>query len=217
MNGHPKYILVIFDEASTHQQQDEALQEKPRLQQPETDLIIEQLETELQDLKEQLQATIEQHETSNEEQIASNEELQSINEELKSATEELETSKEELQTTNEKLITLNQEHKNKIIELAQANNDLMNLMASTDIGTLFLDRNQRIRRYTPRISELFNIFTSDVGRPLAHFTHQLGYDNLAEDVTMVLDKLTPVEREILSDAGFWYLVRLLPYRTLEEL
>jgi two-component system CheB/CheR fusion protein len=139
-----------------------------------------------------------------------------MNEELRSTAEELETSKEELQSMNEELITLNQENKNKVEELSHMTGDLQNLLVATGIATLFLDRELRIKRFTPRIGELFNILVSDRGRPLAHLTHKLGYDNLLEDAATVLRTLIPIEREVSSEDGRSFLTRFLPYRTLED-
>jgi len=177
---------------------------------------VRQLEQELQRTKDQLRITVEQYETSTEELRASNEELQAINEELRSATEELETSKEELQSVNEELTTVNQEYREKIDEVGRANSDLQNLMASTDIGTIFLDRSLQIKRYTPRTQQLFNITAGDIGRPLEHFTNKLEYGLLSEDAEEVLRTLQTKEREVKSRDGDWYQARLVPYRTLED-
>ncbi len=175
------------------------------------------LEEELQRTKEQLRITIEQYETSTEELRASNEELQAINEELRSATEELESSKEELQSINEELTTVNQEYKDKIEEVGRINSDLQNLMAAIEIGTMFLDRALQIKRYTPQIQQLFNVTPLDIGRPLRHFTHQLDYPNLTDDAEEVLRSLRTIEREVHSHDDRWYLARLLPYRTIEDI
>ncbi|MGJ7918670.1 PAS domain S-box protein, partial [Massilia sp. LXY-6] len=180
------------------------------------DLVLTQLETELQRTKEQLQETIEHSEISTEELRASNEELQAINEELRSATEELETSKEELQSVNEELITVNYELKVKVEETGKANDDLNNLIASTDIATLFVDSGLRIKRFTPRATDIFSVIASDLGRSLLDLTHRLDYDELADDVSATFDTLRPVEREVRSTDGHWYIVRLLPYRTTED-
>src|SRR4029077_6788657 len=166
--------------------------------------------------KDQLRLNIEQYETSTEELRASNEELQAINEELRSATEELETSKEELHSVNEELTTVNQELREKIEELGRANSDLQNLMSSTDIGTVFLDRGLQIKRYTARAQQLFNITSADIGRPLEHFTHKLDYAALTEDAEVVLETLHGSEREVPGADGRWYLARLLPYRTIDD-
>lgn len=180
------------------------------------DLVLEQLEAELQRSKEKLQETIEHAEVSNEELRASNEELQAINEELRSATEELETSKEELQSVNEELITVNYELKVKVEETGKANDDLNNLIASTDIATVFVDRAMRIKRFTPRTADIFSIIPTDIGRSLLDITHRLDYDQLAGDVLSTFETLRPVEREVRSSDGRYYIVRLLPYRTTED-
>ena len=180
------------------------------------DAVLTQLEAELQRKKELLQETIEHAEISTEELRASNEELQAINEELRSATEELETSKEELQSVNEELITVNFELKVKVEETGKANDDLNNLIASTDIATVFVDSGLRIKRYTPRAADIFSIIPSDVGRSLLDLTHRLDYDELADDVGTTFDSLRQVEREVRSHEGRYYIVRLLPYRTTED-
>ncbi|QBE65566.1 CheR family methyltransferase [Pseudoduganella lutea] len=180
------------------------------------DLVLNQLEAELQRSKEKLQETIEHAEVSNEELRASNEELQAINEELRSATEELETSKEELQSVNEELITVNYELKVKVEETGKANDDLNNLIASTDIATIFVDRAMRIKRFTPRAADIFSIIPTDIGRSLLDITHRLDYDQLAGDVSSTFETLRPVEREVRSNEGRYYIVRLLPYRTTED-
>jgi two-component system CheB/CheR fusion protein len=180
------------------------------------DVVLAQLEAELQRKREQLQETIENSEVSTEELRASNEELQAINEELRSATEELETSKEELQSVNEELVTVNYELKVKVEETGKANDDLNNLIASTDIATIFVDSGLRIKRFTPRAADLFSIIATDVGRSLLDLTHKLDYDQLAEDVGATFDTLRPVEREVRSNDGRYYIVRLLPYRTNED-
>jgi two-component system CheB/CheR fusion protein len=180
------------------------------------EVVLAQLEAELQRRREQLQETIESSEVSNEELRASNEELQAINEELRSATEELETSKEELQSVNEELITVNYELKVKVEETGKANDDLNNLIASTDIATIFVDSGMRIKRFTPRATDLFSIIASDVGRSLLDLTHKLDYEHLPEDVNATFETLRLVEREVRSIEGRCYIARLLPYRTNED-
>jgi two-component system, chemotaxis family, CheB/CheR fusion protein len=142
-----------------------------------------------------------------------NEELQSINEEQKAATEELETGREEIQSINEELTTINQEHQSTIEELKRTNADLQNLIESTEIGTIFLDRAMRIRRFTPAAA-LFNFVAADQGRPLAHITHRLDYP-ADGGRGGVLESLRAVEREVASDTGEWYIVRINPYRSLD--
>ena len=167
-------------------------------------------------MQEQLQVTIEEYDSSNEEMKAANEELQSINEEYRSATEELETSKEELQSVNEELQTVNNDMKNKLEELSQAHQELENLMGATEIGTLFLDRELRIQRFTAGVNEFINIMPSDRGRPIGHLTHRLNYHNFIEDAEQVLHRLVPLEREVQTVDGGWYLLRFRPYRTTQD-
>jgi len=178
--------------------------------------VMQGMEDELRHAKDQLRNTIDQYETSNEEQKAANEELQAINEELRSASEELETSKEELQSVNEELTTVNQELKEKVEQINRANSDLQNLMHSTDIGTIFLDRELQIKRYTPRATEIFNLLPADIGRPLAHITHRLQPDTFEEDAGQSLLNLQTFERDVRSTDGRFFIARFSPYRTLED-
>jgi two-component system CheB/CheR fusion protein len=178
--------------------------------------IVRRLETEVRRLREQLQTSIEEYESSSEELKASNEELQSINEEYRSATEELETSKEELQSINEELQTVNNELKNKLEDIARSHSDLENLMSSTEIAMLFLDRELRIRHYTPGMRDLFNILPGDRGRPIKHLTHTLTYTQFLEDAEAVLRTLVPIEREVRGEGGGWFLLRMRPFRTSED-
>ncbi|MDQ2733880.1 MAG: PAS domain-containing protein, partial [Pseudomonadota bacterium] len=177
---------------------------------------LARLEGELRQKNLQVRATIEQYETSVEELRASNEELQAINEELRSATEELETSKEELQSTNEELITVNHELKTKIDETSEINDDLKNLLASTDIATVFVDASMRIKRFTPAAALLFNIIATDIGRSLFDITHKLEYDDMARDARTVFATLKTIEHEVRSTDGRHLLARLVPYRTAED-
>ncbi len=183
----------------------------------EKDQRILMLERELRSKEEYLQTTIEELETSNEELTSTNEELQSANEELQSTNEELETSKEELQSVNEELMTVNMELQKKIEELSRVNNDLNNLLTSTGIGTVFVDHALRIQRFTPAATDIINLIQTDVGRPVAHIVSNLvGYGDLIKDVTSVLDTLVTREREVQVRNGRWYLMRIQPYRTLEN-
>jgi two-component system CheB/CheR fusion protein len=202
------FVLVQFDEVEqTMSEQSSGAGQ---------DRVLVQLEQEMQRTKEQLQETIERSEVSTEELRASNEELQAINEELRSATEELETSKEELQSVNEELITVNYELKLKIDETGKVNDDLNNLIASTDIATIFVDSAIRIKRYTPRATDIFNIIPSDIGRSLLDITHRLDYEQLAADADATFHTLRSVEREVRSTDGHYYIARILPYRTTED-
>jgi two-component system, chemotaxis family, CheB/CheR fusion protein len=174
------------------------------------------LEQELQSTKEYLQTTIEELETSNEELKSTNEELQSTNEELQSTNEELETSREELQSTNEELATVNAELQNKVEQLSDANNDLNNLLGCTEIATLFLDNDVKIKRFTPRASEIFKLISADVGRSIGDIVHNLEYDELVDDVQEVLKNLGKIEKEVRAKSGIWMTMRILPYRTVDN-
>ncbi len=176
---------------------------------------IRELKEELELTRSRLRASREEFEAANEELRAANEELQSINEEYRSTAEELETSKEELQSINEELQTVNAELKIKLDSVSRGKNDLQNLMASTDVGTLFLDSKLRINRFTPKVSELFNIQAADEGRSITDFTHRLDYPDFTKDALAVLKDSTVIEREIASD-GRWFLTRFRPYRTVDN-
>ncbi|MFZ0776226.1 MAG: chemotaxis protein CheB [Xanthobacteraceae bacterium] len=177
---------------------------------------VRRLTQELELMQARLRTVREESDTANQELRAANEELQSINEEYRSTSEELETSKEELQSINEELQTVNAELKLKLDAISRAHSDLQNLIAATDIGTLFLDSSLRIKRFTERVTDLFSITQNDEGRPITDFAHRLDYDNLIKDARSVLADLTPVRREIRSRDGRWYDVRLRPYRTGDD-
>ncbi|MEX0724934.1 MAG: chemotaxis protein CheB [Planctomycetaceae bacterium] len=215
------FALVIFDERPANEQPDEKTAEPMKHggaapAAPHGSAREMELETELDVSRQRLQAIIEEYETGQEEMKAANEELQSANEELRSTMEELETSKEELQSMNEELQTVNQENRHKVEELAQMTSDLQNLMAATDIATLFLDRDLRILRFTPKVTELFNLRAGDSGRPLSDITHHLGYPEMIDDAGQVLTRLIPVKREVNDSNGHWYLTQVLPYRSAED-
>ena len=176
------------------------------------------LEHELQTKEAYIQTTLEEMESTNEELMSSNEELQSLNEEFQSTNEELETSKEELQSINEELTTVNAEMQAKVLDLSRVNNDMNNLLAGTGVGTLFIDMNLRIARFTPMITSVVNLIMPDVGRPISDIASNLvNYPHLVEDVREVLDTLVPKEAEVQTRAGGWYLMRIRPYRTLEQM
>jgi two-component system CheB/CheR fusion protein len=175
--------------------------------------MVRELEEELKSTREELQSTIEEMETSNEELKASNEEVMSMNEELQSTNEELETSKEELQSLNEELTTVNAQLQSKVEELEVTNNDLDNLITSTEIATLFLDTEFRLKRFTPAVTKLMNLIPTDVGRPIGDITSRVPAVDLVEDVRTVLDELRTVSREIHGPGEDWYVRRCRPYRT----
>jgi len=183
----------------------------------DADARVAALKQELRAKEEYLQAANEEMETSNEELKSSNEEMQSVNEEMQSTNEELETSKEELQSVNEELATVNAELQTKVAYLSRANNDMNNLLAGTGIATVFVDHQLRILRFTPAATHLINLILSDVGRPVGHLVSNLvGYDRIVADTQAVLDSLIPKELEVQTLAGAWYTMRILPYRTLDN-
>jgi two-component system CheB/CheR fusion protein len=164
------------------------------------------VEAELAHTKENLHSAIEELETSNEELQASNEELQTSNEELQS-------TNEELQSVNEELYTVNAEYQRKIAELTEVTNDMDNLFASTEIGTIFLDAELRIRKFTPKIAEAFSLVPHDVGRSIENFVNRMQHPELVEDLKRVLESGTPIERDLGDVEGHAFFSRILPYRT----
>ena len=178
---------------------------------------VERLEGELRLTRDRLQATIEELESTNEELKSSNEEYQSINEELQSASEEMETSKEELQSVNEELQTVNAELGHRVIELGRSNSDLKNLLEATQIATLFLDNDLRVRSFTPSATEVFHLLDTDIGRPLGHVVSRVTYPELQEDARRVLKTLTPIERTVIDpQTQHHFAVRVLPYRSIDN-
>jgi len=174
------------------------------------------LERELAYAKEYLQATIEEQQATNEELKSTNEELQSTNEELQSSNEELETSKEELQSLNEETVTVNSELNAKIEQLSGVQNDLKNLLDNVNTGALFLDHELVIRRYTREAVRAYRLVASDVGRPLGDIKSNFEAEDLLGELRGVLDTLVPREREVRTQDGTWYLARMQPYRTLDN-
>ena len=208
------FMLVMFDDKTPAVKPD---RKKGKPVKDDIDPVLGSLERELESTKEHLQTTIEEMETANEELKSTNEELQSVNEELQSTNEELKTSKEELQSTNEELITVNTELQNKVDALSQANNDINNLLASTEIGTIFLDTNLNIKRFTPAMTKIFNLIQSDLGRPISDITPQIRYDAIQKDAQEVLKTLAHKEVTARDNSGNWYALRISPYRTTENL
>ncbi|HET6414098.1 MAG TPA: CheR family methyltransferase [Anaeromyxobacter sp.] len=179
---------------------------------------LEQIETELRSTRADLKAAIESAETANEELRSTNEELTSTNEELQSANGRLQGSKEELQSLNEELETVNAELQRKVDELGLANSDLQNLFTSTQIATVFLDREMRIARFTPAAMALLHLLEGDIGRPIADFAPRFEGFDLVADAGQVLATETPIERQVrLGRPPRWFILRLLPYRTAENL
>ncbi|MBD3345553.1 MAG: PAS domain-containing protein [Chitinivibrionales bacterium] len=170
---------------------------------------VEELEKELLSVRESNQTMIEELQSSNEE-------LQSSNEELQSTNEELQSSKEEMESLNEELTTVNNELDSKVVDLRQAHDDMRNLLNSTDLGVIFLDQQLRVKRYTEKVRGLISFRDSDIGRPIGDLSAQLKYDNLLEDCKNVLNTLVRKEIEVATKDGTWHLMRILPYRTAEN-
>ena len=210
--GH--LLAVIFEDVTVAANPDDETAAAP-VDQQEPSMMA--LERELRSKEEYLQTVVEELETTNEEFKSTNEELQSSNEELQSANEELSTSREEMQSINEELSTVNTELQSKIEQVSRANSDLSNLMASTDIATLFVDHQLNIQRFTPATSRVINLIQTDVGRPVSDIMSRLkSYERLVPDVQEVLDTLIPKEVVVQHQDGDWYQIRIQPYRTIEN-
>ncbi|MCI3920608.1 PAS domain-containing protein [Paenibacillus sp. TRM 82003] len=198
-------VIVLFEKPA---QEAPAPTEQNRLDNSVNQRVID-LEQELLRAEETLQITVEELETSNEE-------LQATNEELVAANEELQSANEELQSVNEELMTVNGEYQMKIQELTELNNDMDNFLSSTKIGTIFLDTNMCVRRFTPAVTKEIHLLEIDIGRPISHIKHHFDYDDFLNDAKKVLQSLAPVEKEVYSTSGRWYSMRILPYRTAEQ-
>ena len=206
------FFLVLLEEAN-----DSTPNDQPKVVVNDNDEpLVRRLEEELLEVRTQLRGTLEHHELQREELRASNEELQAMNEEMRSAVEELETSREELQSINEELTAVNEELKVKIDELAHANDDLKNLMNSTSIGTVFLNRELRVQLFTPRVRDIFNLIPADVGRGISDITSKLEDDRLLEYAERVLERLQPLERTVRTKDGLAFLMHISPYRTTDN-
>ncbi len=177
---------------------------------------VAELEREVAYARENLQSTIQAEQATNEELKSANEELQSTNEELQSSNEELETSKEELQSLNEEMLTVNSELNAKVEQLSGVQNDMKNLMDNIHTGTLFLDHQLAIRRYTREALKIYPLIASDIGRPLADIKSNFDSQDLLVESQAVLDTLVPKEREVRTADGKWYLARIQPYRTFDN-
>ena len=212
--GPDRMFMVVFKELG-------GIKPTPEEAAPATEDVesanLRQLEQELRATKERLLTSTEELESSNEELKSSNEELSSMNEELQSANEELETSREELQSINEELHTVNAELNVRVEELSRANSDMANLLESTQIATLFLDRELNVKKYTPAAKDVFRLVESDTGRPISHVRARFVPDTLQEDAGRVLRTLATIEREVRASEGdALYVMRALPYRTSDN-
>ncbi|MCA1744579.1 MAG: PAS domain-containing protein [Bacteroidales bacterium] len=171
---------------------------------------------ELQRANEELQGTREEMQTTQEELKSTNEEMQSTNEELQSTNEELTTSKEEMQSLNEELQTVNIELQNKVADYMLADNDMKNLLNSTDIATLFLDKKLNIRRFTNQLTKLFKVRSTDIGRPFTDMVTDLQYPEIKADALKVLKTLIFKEVDVSTHDQRWFTVRIMPYRTFDD-
>lgn len=208
--GESLFVVSFTDETASDQVLGEAQAEDKNTS------LYSQLEYELLVTRQDLQSTIEQLETSNEELKASNEEIMSMNEELQSSNEELETSREELQSLNEELNTVNNQLEDKVQELEALNNDLSNLLSSTDIATIFLDTQLRIRRFTPAAHKIVHLINSDIGRPLADLALNSRDRNLIDDCRRVMETLQSSETQVSDERENVYLRRITLYRTSSD-
>jgi two-component system CheB/CheR fusion protein len=212
--GHEPLYMVVFQDVGGITLADEA---GTPADEDAQNASLRQLETELRNTRERLQSTTEELESANEELKSGNEELSSMNEELQSANEELETSKEELQSINEELQTVNSELNAKVEELGRANSDIANLLESTQIATVFLDRQHHVKSFTPAAKDVFRLVESDTGRPITHVRARFKADTVQEDAERVLRTLGTMERQIEStDTGTRYVMRMMPYRTVDN-
>jgi two-component system CheB/CheR fusion protein len=207
------FIIVIFTDVSTLLQSDPV---NPKTGRRGTNQRQKELETELKRCYEDLQGTREEMQTSQEELKSTNEELQSTNEELQSTNEELTTSKEEMQSLNEELQTVNVELQSKITDFAQANSDMINLLNSTQLATLFVDKELHIRRFTDSITSLFKLRPVDIGRPFTEQVTDLHYPEIEINCRQVLKNLTTIESTYPTRDGRWFKVRIMPYRTSDD-
>jgi len=205
-------IMIIFTEVPLSQ-----IHSLPKEKGKKSDNTDQsRMDFELRMAREQHQNMLEEMQTSQEELKSTNEELQSTNEELQSTNEELTTSKEEMQSMNEELQTVNAELQSKVDEFSRVNNDMKNLLNSTDIATLFLDKNLNIRRFTNEATKIFKLIKGDVGRPFTDLVTDLIYPELAEDALEVLRSLVFIEKQIPSKDGRWFSIRVMPYRTYDD-
>ncbi len=204
-------LMIVFKDVPAGKPEARQLKGKPAI-----DARIRELEQALQSAREEVQIIREEMQSSHEELKSANEELQSTNEELQSTNEELTTSKEEMQSLNEELQMVNAELQSKVDELSATNSDMKNLLNSTDIATVFLDNALHVRRFTSQATQIFKLITGDIGRPLSDIVHQLDYPTLEQDAQEVLRTLAFSEKQIATHDGHWYIVKILPYRTLDN-
>ena len=207
-------VMIVFTDVATPVTAPQAAGRLPKS--PAHSPRLVELEQELLRVRGESRATHEEMQTTQEELRSANEELQSTNEELQSTNEELMTSKEEMQSLNEELQTVNTESQAKVDELTRTSNDMKNLLDSTDIATLFLDKDLNVRRFTPQATKIIKLIAADAGRPITDLASELRYPELADDARTVLQKLAAVEKAISARDGRWFTVRIMPYRTMDD-
>ena len=206
-------VMVVFHDVATPP----AARVRRRAKPGQADSArVAELELELQKTFEELNATREEMQSSQEELKSANEELQSTNEELQSTNEELTTSKEEMQSINEELQSINAEQQAKMEEFSLLSNDMQNLLNSTEIAVVFLDNQLNIRRFTTGTNKLIKLIPSDLGRPLSDIATDLHYPELTAEALEVLRTLVFTEKQIPTNDGRWYTVRIMPYRTMDN-
>lgn len=206
-------VMIIFADVVTPPKQKATRRSKSG----DTDNTrIMELEQDLHLCREELRTAREDMQASEEELKSYNEEMQSTNEELQSTNEELTTSREEMQSLNEELQTVNAEQQSKMDELARINDDMRNLLNSTEIVTIFLDNDLHVRRFTPGANKIFKLIPGDVGRPLSDITSDLLYPEMPEQAQDVLRTLAFSEKQVYTADGRWYAVRIMPYRTMND-
>ncbi|BAY60076.1 signal transduction histidine hinase [Calothrix brevissima NIES-22] len=218
--GEERYYLVIFADISTSTinitpESDRNLKSR-RGKQAAAEQEINALNQELATTKEYLQSIIEEQQATNQNLRAANEEILSSNEELQSTNEELETAKEEIQATNEELNTINDELQRRNLESTQVTNDLQNLLSNINIPILMLGGDLRIRRFTPAAGKIFNLISTDVGRPISDINYNLNIDDLEEQILEVIGNLNLKTQEVQDSEGHWYDLRIRPYRTIDH-
>jgi two-component system, chemotaxis family, CheB/CheR fusion protein len=210
-HGQGNFALIVFEERP-----ESAVDPEIPAPAASDERAVQEIQEKLDRTRAEMKELVEERQDTIEELQMAVEELQSINEEQKATGEELETSREELQSTNEELTTVNQEYRIVIAELNEVNADLRNLINANDIGTVFLDRDLRVRRFTPAITTLINLVPQDRGRPLADLSHRLRTQTLLDDAAKVLSTLETITEEVESEDGDWYTLRLIPYRSLDD-
>jgi len=208
-------IMVVFTDVPALVENDTEKQDG-KLGKMRSTIMLKELQTELKRSYEDLQSLREEMQTSQEELKSTNEELQSTNEEMQSTNEELTTSKEEMQSLNEELQTVNLELQSKVNDYLRANDDMKNLLNSTEIATLFLDKELNIRRFTDSATKIFKLRSTDVGRPFTDLVNDLQYPEIGNHALHVINTLGSIETTITTNDGRWYVIRIMPYRTLTD-